>query len=97
MEVLKSFGNKKIGYIQFDTTLSFDNLQLPCQKSKGCYVILYAESGSNITSDFVEYRTERDTLFFSISDNSFRPAITAEVSWFISIPSFIVLPFTIRN
>ncbi|TYP91327.1 AraC-like DNA-binding protein [Sphingobacterium allocomposti] len=64
MEVLKSFGNKKIGYIPFDTIISFDDFRLPCRKSKDCYVVLYAESGSTITSDFVEYRTERDTLFF---------------------------------
>lgn len=64
MEILKTFGNKKIGYIHFDTTIPFDSLSLPCQKSNDCYVILYAKSGSTITTDFVVYKNQKDTLFF---------------------------------
>lgn len=77
MEILKSFGNKKIGYIHFDTTISFDSLSLPCQKSKDCYIMLHAKSASTITTDFVTYKTQKDTLFFfnvgqqfQIGDNS---------------------------
>lgn len=77
MEILKSFGNKKLGYLNFDTTIPFERLPLPCRKTKNCYVILYAQSGSAIITDFVAYKTEQDTLFFfnigqqfQIGDNS---------------------------
>lgn len=64
MEVLKTFGDRKIGYIDFDTTVSYDSLPSPCRRSGDCYVIFYAKSGSTITADFVAYKTEQDTLFF---------------------------------
>ncbi|WP_282637399.1 helix-turn-helix domain-containing protein [Sphingobacterium thalpophilum] len=77
MEILKSFGNKKIGYLDFDTTSPMDGFSLPCRKSNDCYIILYAQAGSSVITDFVEYKTEQDTLFFfsvgqhfQIEDNS---------------------------
>ena len=64
MELLKSWGNKKIGYIQFDTTIQFDSFSSPCRNSGDCYVILYAQRGSTIKADFSGYKAEHDTLFF---------------------------------
>lgn len=64
MEILRSFGQKKIGYLQFDTTIPFDSVSLPCHKSGDCYILLFAGTGSIVISDFVEYKAEQDTLFF---------------------------------
>lgn len=64
MELLKSWGNKKIGYIQFDTTTQVDSFTPPCRNSGDCYVILYAQRGSTIKADFSGYKAEHDTLFF---------------------------------
>lgn len=64
MEILRSFGQKKIGYLQFDTTIPFDSVSLPCHKSGDCYIILFAGTGSTVISDFVEYKAEQDTFFF---------------------------------
>nr|WP_294928749.1 AraC family transcriptional regulator [uncultured Flavobacterium sp.] len=64
MELLRSFGNRKIGYVPFGTTNGADRLPFPCQKPADCYVVLFARSGSTVISDFVEYKADRDTLFF---------------------------------
>jgi AraC family transcriptional activator of pobA len=64
MEILKSFGNKKIGYLQFDGTIPSDSLTLPCHRSKDCCIILFVQSGNTITSDFADYKAEKDSLFF---------------------------------
>ncbi|MCW2263481.1 MULTISPECIES: helix-turn-helix domain-containing protein [Sphingobacterium] len=72
MEILKSFGQKKIGYVEFDTTIPFDILSLPCQISGDCYIIFFAGIGSTVISDFVEYKAEQDTLFFFNIGQQFR-------------------------
>ncbi|HML65109.1 MAG TPA: AraC family transcriptional regulator [Dysgonomonas sp.] len=64
MEILKSFAQKKIGYISFDAAIQLDGLSFPCTVSGDCYIILFAETGSTVISDFVEYKADRDTLFF---------------------------------
>lgn len=64
MEISKSFGNKKVGYLQFDSSISSPNFAFPCLKSKDCYIILYAASGSTIRVDFKDYKTEENTLYF---------------------------------
>ncbi|SCY75340.1 AraC-type DNA-binding protein [Flavobacterium anhuiense] len=64
MELLKSFGNKKIGYVPFDTTAAFDEIPIPCDDSADCYVILFAKKGSTVTADFSVYKAEHDKMFF---------------------------------
>ena len=64
MELLKSFGNKKIGYLDFDTSISVSEKFLPCSDSSDCYVILFAQKGSTVSVDFSTYKAEQDTMFF---------------------------------
>lgn len=50
MEILKSFGRKKIGYLYFDSSVPFDSFSLACRKSNDCYTTIhYAEDGGIIT------------------------------------------------
>lgn len=93
MEILKSFGNKKIGYIDFDTTISSESLQLPCLKSKDCYIILYAEEGSTISTDFVAYKTEQDTLFFFSIGQQFQIADNTRGKLIYFNPEFYCIAF----
>lgn len=64
MEILKSFGSKKIGYLDFDTTSPADGFSLPCRKSNDCYIVLYAQAGSSVITDFVEYKKRTGYFIF---------------------------------
>lgn len=65
MEIFKSFGNKAVGHLHFNTAIPIDGyLPLPCQNTKNCFIILYAQCGATVTFDFVEHKTQQDTVFF---------------------------------
>lgn len=91
MEVLKSFGNKKIGYLDFDTTIQFDSL--PCRESRDCYIILYAQAQSTIITDFIEYKTLNDTLFFFSVGQQFQIADNSKGEMIYFNPEFYCIAF----
>ncbi|QIH34767.1 AraC family transcriptional regulator [Sphingobacterium puteale] len=93
MEILRSFGQKKIGYLQLDTTIPFDSVSLPCHKSGDCYIILFAGSGSTVISDFVEYKAEQDTLFFFNIGQQFQMDNNTEGELVYFNPEFYCIAF----
>lgn len=93
MEILKLFGNKRIGYLDIDTTSPVDGFSLPCKKSNDCYIILYAQKGSSVTTDFVEYKTERDTLFFFSIGQQFQIGDNSKAALIYFNPEFYCIAF----
>lgn len=93
MELLKSFGNKKIGYIQLDAAIQSDSLSFPCWDSGDCYIILYAQKGSNLTADFSTYKAEQDTLFFFNIGQKFKLDDTTKGNLIYFNPEFYCIAF----
>lgn len=93
MEILKLFGNKKVGYLDFDTAIPFDSVPLPCHKSGDCYIILYVQKGGNVISDFVEYKIEQDTLFFFNIGQQIRMGNTTKGALIYFNPEFYCIAF----
>ncbi|MGK9118274.1 helix-turn-helix domain-containing protein [Olivibacter jilunii] len=64
MEIVKTFGDKKIGVIKIHPTNRIDIPSMPCVRLKSCYMILHAEKDGYINIDFQTYKVQRDTFFF---------------------------------